>query len=220
MTFVRAQAVFVAILLLATPAVARCTTALILAIDVSNSIDEREYRIQADGLADALEDPAILDELVRGQVALSVIQWSGMGQQEVSLPWTRMAAPADVLAFATEARRMPRAFIGSNTAVGDVVRFALGRFGPVADCQRRVIDISGDGTDNAGSDPPGARRAAELAGVQINALAIEGIGIAITNFFRGHVITRDGFVMTATNHLDYAETLREKILREVSAALF
>jgi Ca-activated chloride channel family protein len=108
----------------------------------------------------------------------------------------------------------------SDTAVGSLIDMALGQYGAVADCRRRVIDISGDGPDNAGTDPTAARRAAERAGVQINALAIEGIGVAITNFYRARVITRDGFVMTARGHSTYAETLRRKILREVSSALF
>ena len=83
-----------------------------------------------------------------------------------------------------------------------------------------MIDVSGDGTDNAGTDPAAARRAAEARGVQINALAIEGIGISITNFFRRHVITRNGFVMTARGHTTYAETLKRKIRREVSQVMF
>jgi Ca-activated chloride channel family protein len=82
-----------------------------------------------------------------------------------------------------------------------------------------VIDVSGDGADNAGTDPRAARRLAERLGVQINGLAIEGMGLAITNFYRAQVITRDGFVMTARGHSTYAETLRRKILREVSRAL-
>jgi Ca-activated chloride channel family protein len=206
-------------LAVASPATA-CATALILAIDVSNSIDQGEYRIQADGLADALEDSAIREELLRGQVALSVIQWSGADRQTVSIPWRRMATAADVRAFSLEAREMPRAFVMSDTAVGALVDFALDQFGPVADCRRRIIDISGDGPENADTDPSAARRAAERVGVQINALAIEGIGVAITNFYRARVITRDGFVMTARGHSTYAETLRRKIQREISAALF
>jgi Ca-activated chloride channel family protein len=212
-------AAVLAALLLAPPASA-CATALILAMDVSNSIDPGEYLIQTHGLADALEDPGIAEELLRGEVALSVIQWSGVGQQQVSIPWRRMTGPEDLRAFSREARALPRAFVMSDTAVGSFIDFALRQFGPVADCKRRVIDISGDGPDNAGTDPTAARRAAERAGVQINALAIEGIGIAITNFYRNRVITREGFVMTARGHSTYADTLRQKIRREISAALF
>ena len=208
-----------AIAALAPSAAIACSTALILAIDVSNSIDAGEYRIQTDGLADALLAPDIQEELVGGEVALMVVQWSGQGRQEVSIPWRRMRTHLDVTVMAAEARAMRRAFLMSDTAVGDVIRFSLDQFGPVNDCLRRVIDISGDGADNAGTDPRAARRLAERLGVQINGLAIEGMGLAITSFYRRHVITRDGFVMTARGHFTYAETLRRKILREVSRAL-
>ncbi|MCU0853676.1 MAG: DUF1194 domain-containing protein [Rhodobacteraceae bacterium] len=219
MSAARLPAAFALAVLAASP-VSACATALILAIDVSNSIDDGEYLIQSEGLASALDDPAIVEELVRGQIALSVIQWSGVDRQQISIPWRRMTTPGDVRAFALEARAMPRAFVMSDTAVGALIAAALGHFGPVADCKRRVIDISGDGSDNAGTDPTAGRRAAEAQGVQINALAIEGIGVAITNFYRTRVITRDGFVMTARGHTTYAETLRQKILREVAAALY
>jgi Ca-activated chloride channel family protein len=196
-----------------------CTTDLILAIDVSNSIDSAEYRIQTEGLADALLAADIQEELVGGEVALMVVQWSGQGRQQVSIPWRRMRTHLDVTVMAAEARALRRAFLMSDTAVGDVIRFSLNQFGPVNDCLRRVIDVSGDGADNAGTDPRAARRLAERLGVQINGLAIEGMGLAITNFYRAQVITRDGFVMTARGHSTYAETLRRKILREVSRAL-
>lgn len=213
---------FAALLALAVTAapVRACDVALLLAIDVSNSIDSGEYRIQADGLADAFLDGEVREALVRSQVALSVIQWSGRGSQQVSFPWERMTSDARVADFAARARAMPRAFIMSDTAVGDLVRFGLRQFDDVPDCKRRVIDISGDGTDNAGTDPAGGRELAERARVQINALAIEGMGVSITTFFRRHVITRDGFAMTARGHQTYAETLKRKIRREVSQIMF
>ncbi len=197
-----------------------CSTALLLAIDVSNSIDAGEYRIQQEGLADALLDPEVREALVTGKVALSVVQWSGRGSQQVVMPWVRIASDSDVLALAERARDMRRSFIMSDTAVGDMLRFSLSQFADVPDCSRRVIDVSGDGTDNAGTDPRSARASAEAQGVQVNALAIEGLGVSITTFFRRHVITRDGFVMTSRGHQSYAETLRRKIRREVSRVMF
>ena len=199
---------------------AACSTALLLAIDVSNSIDAGEYRIQQEGLADALLDPEVREALVTGQVAVSVVQWSGRGSQQVVMPWVRIGTDADVMALAERARNMRRAFIMSDTAVGDMLRFSLSQFAEVPECARRVIDVSGDGTDNAGTDPQGGRALAERQGVQVNALAIEGMGVSITTFFRRHVITRDGFVMTSRGHQSYAETLRRKIKREVSQVLF
>ncbi|MEL6216768.1 MAG: DUF1194 domain-containing protein [Pseudomonadota bacterium] len=197
-----------------------CSTALVLAIDVSNSIDPAEYRIQTDGLADALLDSEIREALVAGNVAVSVVQWSGVGSQEVTFPWIRIQSDADVLALSERARAMPRAFIMSDTAVGDIISFAASLFREVQDCKRTVIDISGDGTDNAGTNPSAARSRAQRTGIQINGLAIEGIGLSITNFYRRHVITQDGFVMTARTHSDYADTLKRKIRREVSQVMF
>src|SRR6056297_2212350 len=86
-------------LCLAQPAQA-CRTALILAMDVSQSVDPGEYRLQIDGLAAALRDPEIAEILVRDQVALSVLQWSGVDAQEVVLDWTQMLSPSHVQLFA------------------------------------------------------------------------------------------------------------------------
>lgn len=193
-----------------------CDTALILTIDVSNSIDSGEYRVQTDGLANALQDPEIRDTLVAGQSTLAVVQWSGVDKQTVSIPWTQMRSGLDVDSFATKARLMERAFVLSDTAPAEAIYFSLGMFEGVPNCARKVIDVSGDGTPNGGSDVRAARNAAEVAGVTINGIAIESMGLAITNFFRGAVITRDGFVMTARTHREYPETLRAKILREIS----
>jgi Ca-activated chloride channel family protein len=203
--------------LLTAPAHA-CETALLLSIDVSGSIDAGDYRLQAEGLAFALTDPEVAEALVRGQVALAVVQWSGPDQQALVLPWQRMLDPAAVVRLADSAAAMPRAFKGSDTAVGQAIRFALAQFAPVSDCRRRVIDISGDGQENAGFTDAKARSEAVAAGVTINAIAIEEAGQAfpITAYYRGWVITPGGFVVSARGLRDYAETLRMKLLRELT----
>lgn len=221
-TFARCSQAFAAMaigLIMAVPASA-CHVALLLAIDVSNSIDEREYEIQSHGLAQALRDPEIADALVEGQIAVSVVQWSGTGNQSVSIPWRQILKPEDVAQISEEARAMPRAFNMSNTAIGEAVDFGLAYFSEAPACARKVIDVSGDGADNAGTRPADARRRAERSGVQINGLAIDSIGLAVTTYFRRVVITRDGFVMTAHGHSDYARKLRAKIRREISQVLF
>ena len=194
-----------------------CETALLLSIDVSGSIDTGDYRLQTEGLASALTDPEVAEALVRGQVALAVVQWSGSAQQALALPWQRMLDPGAVSRFAASAAAMPRAFKGSDTAVGQAIGFALAQFAPVADCQRKVIDISGDGQENAGFTDARARSEAVAAGVMINAIAIEEAGQAfpITNYYRGWVITPGGFVVSARGLQDYAGTLRLKLLREL-----
>jgi Ca-activated chloride channel homolog len=202
--------------LIALPALC-CETSLLLSIDVSGSIDEGDYRLQTEGLAAALGDPEVAEALVRGQVALAVVQWSGARQQALVLPWQRMLGPGAVTRFADSAATMPRAFKGSDTAVGNAILFALDQFDPVADCQARVIDISGDGQENAGFTDARARSAAVAQGVTINAIAIEEPGPAfpITSYYRGWVITPGGFVVSARGLADYAETLRQKLLREL-----
>jgi Ca-activated chloride channel family protein len=193
-----------------------CDTALILTIDVSNSVDTVEYRLQTDGLADALRDPAIVDTIVAGGTTIAVVQWSGVDKQTVSIPWMQVRSALDVQSLSQKARLLERAFVLSDTAPAEAVLFSLKLFDQVPNCTRRVIDISGDGTPNSGSDVRAARNLAERQGVTINAIAIESMGLAITNFFRSTVITRNGFVMTARTHREYPATLRAKILREIS----
>ena len=204
--------------LFALPAQA-CDVALMLTIDVSNSVDPAEYRLQTDGLADALTDPAIIDAMVAGQAAISVVQWSGIDRQSVSIPWTRIRTALDVARLSESARLMARTSTLSGTAPAEALLFSLANFAPVGDCRRRVIDISGDGTPNAGGDVARARQQAQRDGITINAIAIESMGLAITNFYARQVITRDGFVVTARRHRDYPRAIRAKILRELSQVI-
>ncbi|MGB1035050.1 MAG: DUF1194 domain-containing protein [Primorskyibacter sp.] len=197
-----------------------CETALLLAIDVSNSIDPGEYRVQTDGLALALRDPEIAEILVRDQVALMITQWSGLMHQEVTVPWTRMTAPSAVADFAVQAETMPRAFVLSNTAPAEALTHALDQFDQVRDCKRWIVDVSGDGTPNADGMPVSSvRQMAERRGVTVNAVAIEALGIAVTNFYHRRVITSDGFVLTARGVRDYPRAIREKLLREISRVM-
>ncbi len=197
-------------------AASACDTALVLTIDVSNSVDTAEYRLQVDGLADALRDPEIVETMIQGQTAIAVVQWSGQDRQELTIPWLRIRTALDAEYLASQSRLMQRAFVLSDTAPAEAIYFSLQLFDDVPDCERRVIDISGDGTPNGGTDVRAARNAAERAGVTINGIAIESMGLAITNFYRSAVITRNGFVITARTHREYPSSIRAKILRELS----
>ena len=99
-----------------------CETALLLAVDVSNSIDPGEYRIQTDGMAEALRDDVVVEAMVRGLNAIAVMQWSGVGMQEMTIPWQRVGSRADMERIAAEVAAMRRAFVGANTAIGEAVR--------------------------------------------------------------------------------------------------
>lgn len=192
-----------------------CSVALVLAIDVSSSIDIGEYKFQTHGLAEALLDPEIADVLVLHQVALSVVQWSGAEEGDLTIPWRRMLSHSEVRNFSARVRDMPRKWEGSNTAVGDAIAFSAAQFGRVSDCERKVIDVSGDGSSNAGLNAVVERRKAEAAGITINGIAIDIVGAAITAFYTRFVVTSDGFVITSRGFSDYPRSIREKLLREL-----
>lgn len=209
-------------LIAAPPARAACGIALVLAVDVSGSVDAAEYALQTRGFEAALRDPEVVQALVAAQAAVAVVQWSGSGQQQLTIPWMRVDEPAQAARLAGRVGAAPRAFGGGNTAVGEAIDFAAALFGaPVRDCARWVIDIAGDGDENEGFTVGRARRAAAARGITINGLAIEGFGTgqSITNFYRGWVITPGGFVITARGHADFARAMRLKLLRELSPPL-
>jgi Ca-activated chloride channel homolog len=217
----RALALSLCLALAAAPTRA-CDVALVLAVDVSGSVDAWEYQLQAEGLAFALRDGQVADALVRTRAAIAVVQWSGQDQQTLSIPWTRIEEPAQVARLAGRMAAMPRAHAGGNTAVGQALDFAADLFGPpVRDCARWVIDVSGDGDENEGFTIGQARRRALTRGITVNGLAIEGLGTAqsITNFYRAWVITPGGFVETAQGHADFARAMRRKLLRELEPPL-
>lgn len=202
------------------PAAARdCQLALLLAIDVSGSVDDAEYQLQTEGTAAALRDPEIAAALIQGQVALAIMQWSSTGMQKMVQPWQQIDSAERLAAVAEAAAIEARAFGKADTAVGEAISFAVKQFDDVPDCPRRVIDISGDGVQNSGASLSDARASAIAAGISINAIAIEGIGVAISEFYRRQVITKGGFVVTAAMHTDYPRAIRLKILREIARPL-
>jgi len=205
---------------LSTPAIA-CDIALVLAMDVSGSVDAFEYGLQTQGVAAALREPAIADALLHGQVALAVVQWSGALEQTVSIPWVRMNEPALITRTAARIAVMPRAFAGGNTAVGEAIEIASDLFTQVRDCSHFVIDVSGDGDENEGYTVGSARRSAWNADITINGLAIEpaASGQSISNFYRRWVVTPGGFVVTAIQYDDFARAIRVKLLRELIAPM-
>jgi len=218
------RAVLCALALLPPPAHAgaaegTCDTALLLAIDVSNSVDESEYRLQIDGLADALRDPEVARALVEGRVALAVMQWSGPGQQRVSVPWRSMTAPADPTLLSATVRALPRAYVRIGTAPAEAIRRGLALLAEAPRCGRQVIDVSGDGARNSGGPVPGARDAAAALGVTINAIAIETLGNGVADFYVSELVTPGGFVARARGHGDYPRAIRAKILRELAAPI-
>lgn len=211
----RLPLVLLMLLALAQPAFA-CRLALALTIDVSGSIDPGEYRFQMDGLADALEDPDIAEALVMAQAAVLVMQWSGERDQEVSIPWRRMLTFEAVAGLAREVRATKRRWQSGKTAVGDALAFLGPEFSKVADCTRRVIDVSGDGMTNDGRATQDGRSIVRALGITVNGLAIDRMGKSVAQFYRREMVTGPNhFVMSAQGYSDYPRAIRNKLYREV-----
>ncbi len=204
------------LLCLATPALT-CDLALALAFDVSGSVNADEYRLQVDGLAAALRDGSVSESLVRGRVAVMVMQWTGSSRQHISLPWRRIESFADVDQLAVDVAGIERGWRDYSTAIGEAMQLALVSFDDVPDCARHVLDISADGVSNEGILPQDVRPAMAAAGIIVNGLAIESDVDGLVDYFRQRVITGPGaFVISASDYTDYPRAIRQKMLREVT----
>lgn len=144
-------------LLLASPARA-CELALLLAVDVSGSVDADEYRIQMDGMAHALRDGIVADALISQEAQLSLVQWTGASRQRQTIPWTQIETYQDVLDLAHRIEGDPRVWRNYSTAIGEALAVSRAAFMPVENCLRKVIDLSGDGVSNEGVEPATQRR--------------------------------------------------------------
>lgn len=213
------HALFASLLSFTSPAQA-CEVALMLAVDVSGSVDAAEYRIQMDGLAAALTDRSVSDALVSGQVKLALMQWTGSGRQSVVINWTEMADPADVTSFAAQVVAEPRLWRDYSTAIGEAMALSLAYFAVVPECKRHVIDISGDGENNEGRLPTDVWEQLTEAGVTVNALVIEESVPNLTAYFETEVIMGPGsFAVTANSFDDYPDQIVRKLYRELTKAI-
>ena len=201
---------------LATPAVAECDLALILALDISGSVSPDEWELQRDGLAAALRDGSVVDALVEAEAQVAVMQWTGDSRQVVSIDWTGVTTPEEVYALADSVAAQTREWRDFSTAIGQALRLAVELFNAGPDCKRRVIDVSGDGRSNEGVTPQSQWPALADAGVTVNALVIEGAEPGLTRYFETEVITGEGaFALTANGYDAYPRRIRQKLLREV-----
>jgi len=188
-----------------------------LAVDVSGSVDQDEYRIQMDGLAAALEHRSVMGALVASQAQVAVMQWTGTGRQEVVIDWVQMRHPDDVSALAFKIATAPRRWRDFSTAIGEAMNLALPYFEQVDHCDRFVIDISGDGINNEGPAPRESWPALQQEGVTVNALVIEDTGFPLSEWFENNVITGPGsFAITANSYEEYPEQIIRKLYRELT----
>ncbi|EEE38165.1 von Willebrand factor type A domain protein [Rhodobacteraceae bacterium KLH11] len=194
-----------------------CDLALALAVDVSGSVDSKEYRIQMDGLAAGLRDPIVSEALVRGQAHLMLVQWTGSSRQQVTIPWTRIDSFATVEHFASQVASDPRIWRNYSTAIGEALEMTVASFDDVSNCKRHLIDLSGDGVSNEGIEPAALHRTLREKGITVNAIAIEESEPDLTAYFFENVIVGEGaFVVSAAGFADYPDRIRKKLLREVT----
>lgn len=220
--------------LLATPASA-CRLALLLALDVSGSVDAQEYRLQREGLAAALLSPQVRESLLsqpENPVALAIFEWAHPSEQTLLLDWTPITSHATLLQ-ATASLNAPEAKRGQGTtALGAALLHAGRMFARAPPCLAHTLDISGDGKANESPHPADIRDAPILAGVTINALVI-GVDDAhggdhrqlqigeLSSYFRAHVIKgHHSFVQTALGYSDYERAMTRKLLRELQTMVF
>jgi hypothetical protein len=207
---------------------AGCRLALMLALDISSSVDAQEDALQRQGLAAALATPAVVDAIVSVPaqgVALSVIEWSGRVQQTMLLGWTMLDTRADVARAAARISASRRSHDTFATAIGRMLKFADMRFGDAPRCDHRVLDVSGDGVHNDGPEPREAYAGGVLRGVTVNGLAIVVTEPAVDHahpgnvaaHYRAEVIRGPGaFVIQADGFEDFQRAMRAKLLRELS----
>lgn len=217
--------------LLASPLEAKCRLALALALDVSGSVDAREYTLQKDGLAAALLRPevqAALLALPDTPLRLMAYEWSDTNHQRILAPWREISSPAALGAFAAELKSAVRQPAPPATALGAAMSFGLAALNSQQDCWAHTLDISGDGKANTGPLPQSVKPAAEARGVTINALVIGAdnpetgdiryfeIGELIA-YFTANVITGPAaFTEAALGFGNYEEAMARKLLREVA----
>ena len=197
-----------------------CEFALLLAVDVSGSVDREEYAIQMTGLAEGLNDPVVSETLVQARAKVAIVQWTGTSRQELSVPWTQVTSFSQVRALSDRVANLDRPWRNYATAIGEAQAFALHHLKDVRDCKRRVVDISGDGISNEGIEPTQMRDLFREANIQVNALAIEGAAEDLTGYYFENLISGPGaFVVTAQGYKDFPEKMRMKLRRETTMQL-
>lgn len=207
---------------------------LVLAADISRSLDERKFMLQRQGYAAALTSPRVLRAIEsgpNGKIAICFVEWSGPAAQAVLVDWTVVATRTDAEQLAARILKAPRLFM-DRTAIGHAIDFSVQQLekAPLRGT-RRVIDVSGDGTSNAGRSVVQARDAALEKGITINGLAILSDVPLPSNpwhthppggllaWYENNVIGGPGaFAMSAESFEAFGASIASKLIKEISSA--
>lgn len=213
---------------------AGCRQALVMALDVSSSVDAEEYQLQMRGLAEALSDAEIRAMLLTNTaspVNLAVFEWAGRDQQRLILDWTAIDSGAALDAVTARLLGHRRQAGTATTAIGAALTYAGQLIKTAPDCWERTIDLSGDGKNNDGPRPRLGKRDPIYDGITVNGLVIgtdfggnakvpgEEIG-ELTSYFRAEILHGpDAFLETALGFSDFGAAMKRKLLRELSIAV-
>ncbi|MEL6919733.1 MAG: DUF1194 domain-containing protein [Pseudomonadota bacterium] len=198
-----------------------CSLSLILAIDVSSSVNSDEYRLQVGGTATALEDPEVITAIEDvGGIQIMAFEWSGAYRHFDMVPWTYLTDAADVFAASASLRSHARVRNDLPTSMGSALGYASTRFGKAPrQCARKVIDVSGDGVNNEGFGPTEAYANFPFQGIQVNGLVITGADPDPVAFYRDEVRFGVGsFVEVAFGFENFQDAMKRKLLREIRGA--
>lgn len=207
----------------------QCRQALALGLDVSGSIDAREYRLQLDGLAQAIATPSVRSALLaqpQAPIMLAVYEWSGPKNQFIVVPWTTLSKSEHIDQLIQTLRKTQRRDVSPGTALGHAMNFGVALLQQTK-CWTKTLDVSGDGESNLGPHPRDVKPTLKAQDVTINALVVgsnqavsgnprETDASQLSAYFEAHVIFgKDAFVETSLGFSGYADAMTRKLLREV-----
>jgi hypothetical protein len=234
----RCAVLLIALLATALAPAARATEAvdllLVLAADVSRTVASTKFKPQREGYAAAIANDRVIDAIRSGRnqrIAVLFMEWSGTGNQKVVLDWTLIDGPKAAQAFADQLLELPRAF-ADRTSISGGIDGAVAQFtrAPFS-AERQTIDVSGDGTNNAGRDVAQARNDAVHLGITINGLVIlsetpmpwnpehTNPPGGLTKYYRDNVTGGPGsFVIEAKDFNSFGEAIVKKMIAEIADA--
>lgn len=201
---------------------------LVLAVDVSRSIDEEEARLQREGYCEAVTDLRVLRAIqggMTGAIAIAYVEWAGVAYQQLVLPWTRIASRADATGWSNRLAQSPRQSVSWTSISGALLFSSRVLSGCPFEATRRVIDVSGDGVNNQGPPAEFERDRLVADGVTINGLPIvndrPNFGVVpsrdLEPYYRDAVIGGPGaFLIVAEDFAAFGDAIRRKLLQEIA----
>ncbi len=194
--------------------------AIVLAIDVSESVSAGRYALQREGIARAFESPQLVEAIaaVPGGIQALVLEWSDPEKIAITVGWTRITNRGSAAAFAAAVRAGKRSSSGL-TAIGPALLAAAAAFDYMPEeAAHKVIDISGDGMANFGVPPAEVRDQLVARGITINGLAILSEEPWLDDYYRRNVIGGpSSFVAIAKDYDSFAEAILRKLVQEVAS---